>query len=133
MPDFVEEDIAGCLQGINVDSLSLLVIVSVEPGFIGRMGGCDWLQGSSVVASGSGVPYMLNHRRQLVSSPEDASGGPLRKEDVRFGLYAMMQLCSNAPCIAEPTQLKSHDVGACNQGMLVVPDYASAEHESVQS
>ena len=63
---------------------------------------------------------MLNHRMQLISSPEDASGGPLRKEDVRFGLYAMMQLCSNAPCIAEPTQLKSHDVGSCDQSMLVV-------------
>ena len=32
----------------------------------------------------------------------------------------MMQLGSNAPSIAEPTQLKSHNVGSCDQGLLVV-------------
>ena len=63
---------------------------------------------------------MLNHRLQLISSPEDAGGSPLWEEDVRFCLYAMMQLGSNAPSIAEPTQLKSHDVGSCDQGMLVM-------------
>ena len=117
--NFVKEDVAGGLESSNVDSLSLLVIVGMEPG-IGRTGGCGRLQGSTVVAGGSMVPYMLNHRLQLVGPPENTGGGPLWEEDIGFSLYAMMQLGGNAPSIAEPTQLKSHDIGSCDQGMLVV-------------
>ena len=119
MTDFVKEDVIRGLEGFNVDSLSLLTIISVEPEPIERTGGWSRLQGSSVVTSGSGVPYMLNHRVQLICSPEDTGGGPLWEEDVMFSLYTMMQLCCNAPCIAEPTQLESHDVSSCYQGMLV--------------
>ena len=118
--DSVKEDVTSCLESCYADSLSLLVVVCVVPGVIGGTGGWSRLQGSTVVASGSKVPYMLNHRMQLVSSPKDASGSPLREEDVGFCLYAMMQLGGNAPSIAEPTQLKSHDVGSCDQGMLVM-------------
>ena len=37
--DFVEEDITGSLESCNVDSLSLLVIVGMEPGVCRRTGG----------------------------------------------------------------------------------------------